>query len=191
MDEKAEAYIASLENQIWFTRKTRIRTSERLLSNKFHTNLILVWYSFFSFSLSIYLIKFPKFFGPDADVIMTILTGTVFSLSLFVPQLNLSSRYDKVKENYISMQNLLLLLKLCKSENELKEINEKYTNLLYSVENHANVDLLYFLNYEAGPNCTMKISKTDWVRLHIYLLLRRVFIAVSYLAPVLFLAYIL
>ncbi|MEZ9258338.1 SLATT domain-containing protein [Vibrio splendidus] len=187
MDEKAEAYAASLENQIWFTRKTRIRTSERLLSNKFHSNLILVWYSFFSFSLSIYLIKSPDYFGGDADVIMTILTGSVFTLSLFVPQLNLSSRYEKIKENYISMQDLLFSLKLCNSVCELKEVHNQYTKLLHSVENHTNLDFHYFLNYDSGLDCTIKISKTDWLRLQCYLMFRMIFIMIAYLVPVLFL----
>ncbi|GEK14660.1 SLATT domain-containing protein [Aliivibrio fischeri] len=187
MSDKDLAFLKSLEDQIWFTRKARIRTSERLLSNKFHSNLILVWYSFFSFSLSIYLIKEPKLFGDNADVIMTILTGAVFTLSLFVPQLNLTTRYEDIKKNYILMQGLLFKLKFCKTESQLEKINNRYLRLLHAVENHTNLDLLYFLNYESGSNCTMKISVKDWILLQCYIVIRITLITLIYSAPIVFL----
>ncbi|MCF7493614.1 SLATT domain-containing protein [Vibrio sp. L5-1] len=176
----------SLENKIWFTRKTRIRTSERLQSNHFHSNLILIWYSLFTFLLAIYLIKFPKLFS-DSDVIMTILTGAVFSLSLFIPQLNLSARYEKVKKNYILLDDLLFELKFKPNKQELLSLNDRYLDLLDSVENHSNMDYLYFLHYESGDKCSATISTYDWFMLQVQLAVRAVTLTTLYIAPILFL----
>ncbi|TOE66105.1 hypothetical protein CGJ38_24225, partial [Vibrio parahaemolyticus] len=43
-----------LSNGIWWTRQTRIRTERRLLSNAFHSQVILFWYSFYSVAVSIH-----------------------------------------------------------------------------------------------------------------------------------------
>lgn len=185
MDETLVKLVNTLSDQIWFTRKARIRASERLLSNHFHLNLILIWYSFLTFSLSIYLIKDPSIFGSNTDVVMTIATGAVFTLSLFVPQLNLKHRYEELKKNYISMQGLGAELKLCRSEGQVIEIQNRYMNLLHSVENHIPLDMSYFINFEAGSDCSKKLNCYEKIWLYLYIIRRKVTLFSLYLAPTL------
>lgn len=178
--------IGALKNQIWFTRKCRIRASERLLSNYFHSSLILVWYSFLTFSFSIYLIKNPHFFNESTDIVMVLTTGSVFTLSLFIPQLNLKTRYEELKKNYITMQGLSTELSLCESKNNFLEIQDYYLELLDSVENHISFDLFYFIYFDADKNCSRKLSITEVFRLYFYLCIRTSLIVLAYALPILF-----
>lgn len=184
MDSKLSKNISSLSDQIWFTRKCRIRASERLLSNYFHSNLILVWYSFLTFSFSVYLIKDPDFFNQHTDIIMVLTTGAVFTLSLFIPQLNLKTRYEKLKKNYIAMQGLVSELSLCESKNTFFEIQGDYQELLDSVENHRSFDMLYFVHFEADKNCSRDLSFSEVLRLYVYVFIRTSFITLAYTFPI-------
>lgn len=175
--------ITKLENQIWFTRKSRIRASERMLSNHFHSNAILIWYSFLTFVLSIILIKYPKYLGDNADVLMTIATGFVFTLSLFVPQLEFKNRSDKLKENYIKLQSLIFELKLCRTEYQLKGINSEYLNLLYSVENHKTRDLLYFIIFDSDGGCERKLTFLELIYIIICVSIRLLILLAAYVLP--------
>ncbi|MEC6795470.1 SLATT domain-containing protein [Photobacterium sp. S4TG1] len=175
--------ITKLENQIWFTRKSRIRASERILSNHFHSNAILIWYSFLTFVLSIILIKYPKYLGDNADVLMTIATGFVFTLSLFVPQLEFKNRSDKLKENYIKLQSLIFELKLCRTEYQLKGINSEYLNLLYSVENHKTRDLLYFIIFDSDGGCERKLTFLESIYIIICVSIRLLILLAAYVLP--------
>lgn len=175
--------ITKLENQIWFTRKSRIRASERMLSNHFHSNAILIWYSFLTFVLSIILIKYPKYLGDNADVLMTIATGFVFTLSLFVPQLEFKNRSDKLKENYIKLQSLIFELKLCRTEYQLKGINSEYLNLLYSVENHKTRDLLYFIIFDSDGGCERKLTFLESIYIIICVSIRLLILLAAYVLP--------
>ncbi|ELA8174546.1 SLATT domain-containing protein [Vibrio alginolyticus] len=189
MKDLVESQRKSLKNQIWFTRKTRIRTAERLLSNQFHSNLILVWYSFLTFAISIYAIKKPNFIGQDGDVIMTIATGAVFSLSLFIPQLELKTRYESVKQNYISLHTLYVESAFCSNKDDITEVQEKYSELLNAVENQTRLDLLYFLQFDAAPDCTMKNDFFDTLSVYLYLIIRTSAITLAYTLPPWFIMY--
>ncbi|MFT6101016.1 MAG: hypothetical protein ACJAYF_003578 [Arenicella sp.] len=43
-----------LQDSIWWTRKAKIRTEQRLIDNALHSELVLVWYSLASVSSAIY-----------------------------------------------------------------------------------------------------------------------------------------
>ena len=174
---------SQLSDQIWFTRKARIITTERLKHNHFHFNLILIWYSFLTFSISIYLIKKPNFFGDNSDVIMTLATGAVFTLSLFAPQLDLKSRYENIKKNYISLQGLIFELALVTTSEQILEINNKYIDLLHSVENHSTLDMYYFIEFESGNNCTKKLKSIERWKLYTYVVMKKITLLIAYLLP--------
>ncbi|WP_162860684.1 SLATT domain-containing protein [Vibrio harveyi] len=174
---------SALSNQIWFTRKARIRAAERLNANYFHSNLLLIWYSFLSFCIAIILIKYPDLLGSNSDIIMTIATGLVFSLSLYVHQLDFKNRYSNLKSNYISLQGLIFDLKTCDSMNKYNELYSDYLYFLEEVENHSNMDLLYFVWFES-ENCTRKLSFTEVVHLYTYLILRTSILTLLYSSPV-------
>ncbi|MDF2183491.1 SLATT domain-containing protein [Grimontia hollisae] len=173
----------ALSNQIWFTRKARIRAAERVNSNHFHSNLILIWYSFLSFCIAIILIKYPNFLGDNSDVIMTLATGAVFSLSLYVHQLDFKNRYNALKSNYISLQEIIFDLKVCNSLDRYKELYLDYIYYLGEVENHSDIDLLYFIWFES-ENCSRKLSFMEVIKLYAYVALRASILTLLYSLPV-------
>lgn len=178
-----ESQRKSLRNQIWFTRKTRIRTAERLLSNQFHSNVILIWYSFLTFAISIYALEKSNFIGQDRDVIMTIATGAVFSLSLFLPQLELKTRYENVKQNYIALHSLYVESAFCATKDDIIKVQEQYSELLNAVENQTRLDLLYFLQFDAASDCSMKNDFFDTLSVYLYLAIRTSAITLAYTLP--------
>ncbi|WP_060999117.1 SLATT domain-containing protein [Photobacterium aquimaris] len=185
MDIALSTAINKLRNQIWFTRKSRIRASERILKNHVHSNSILIWYSFLTFTLSIFLIKKPNYLGDNADVVMTIATGFVFTLSLFVPQLDMKNRYEKLKDNYIQLQGLTFDLDICKTEYQLNIINDKYLKLLMSSENHKNSDLQYFIAFESDAECNRKLKGIEWGEIVLRVIFRWLFFTTAYFLPLL------
>lgn len=114
---------------------------------------------------------------------MTIATGAVFTLSLLIPQLDLKNRSLQLKQNYISLQKLTFELKFCEDEESIVEINNNYLELLRGVENHNKIDMYYFIAYEAGANCTRKISLKEWGLLISYLSIRTLILVLLYLLP--------
>lgn len=177
---------SALSNQIWFTRKARIRAAERINANYFHSNLLLIWYSFLSFCIAITLIKYPDLLGSNSDIIMTIATGSVFSLSLYVHQLDFKNRYIGLKSNYISLQGLIFDLKVCDSMDRYKELYSDYLYYLDEVENHSNMDLLYFIWFES-ENCTRKLAFMEVIQLYAYVILRTSILTLLYAFPAYFL----
>ena len=115
---------------------------------------------------------------------MTIATGVVFTLSLLIPQLDLKNRSLKLKNNYISLQQLSFDLKLCQSQNSLTTLNDDYLELLREVENHSKVDLYYFLAYESGRNCSRALSLSEWGILISYQCIRTSILILLYLFPI-------
>lgn len=115
---------------------------------------------------------------------MVLTTGAVFTLSLFIPQLNLKTRYEKLKKNYIAMQGLVSELSLCESKNTFFEIQGDYQELLDSVENHRSFDMLYFVHFEADKNCSRDLSFSEVLRLYVYVFLRTSFITLAYTFPI-------
>ena len=115
---------------------------------------------------------------------MTIATGAVFTLSLLIPQLDLKNRSLKLKNNYISLQQLIFNLKLCNCQNSLTALNNEYLELLREVENHRKVDLYYFLAYESGDSCTRKLSLREWLELISYQCIRILILTLLYFSPI-------
>lgn len=93
-----------LSNGIWWTRQTRIRTERRLLSNAFHSQVILFWYSFYSVAVSIYYLNSPS--DPNANKYWLIYSVLVLVVSGFINGLSYKERAASVKENYEHLKTL-------------------------------------------------------------------------------------
>ncbi len=134
----------AFSDNIWWTRKARIQTEKRLLSNSLQSQLILLWYSTAGVSASIYYLKFAN----DNDLAgVTWVIYSVLSLAVsgFIAGLSFKDRAALVKDCYETLK--VLTHKVKSLENQHKEnsiemigLQEEYYQILGLCENHNDID---------------------------------------------------
>lgn len=177
-----------LHDKIWWTRKSRIQTEKRLLSNDLHAQIILIWYSFFSVSISIYYLitKSNSAISPGVWVILSVFSLTA---SGFITGLNYRTRASLIKDCYEKLDSLYSEAQRKHQEKDtIVDTCETYKNILNLCENHLEID------YRAA-RCKMylsgdkqfnpKINIFDFAYWLIYLAKRWLFIASINIAPAL------
>ena len=131
----------NLSDNIWFTRKARIQSEKRLLTNHTHSQLLLIYYSLWGVGFSIIAIKYDKFLGDDTSILVAIFSVIILVASLVVTNFSFKERSNQFKDNYVKLQELYNNSKKNTNEvEELKEIEKEYYKALKSVENHLNID---------------------------------------------------
>lgn len=149
----------ALSDNIWWTRKARIQTEKRLLSNAFQSQLLLLWYSFFGVLASIYYLKFYEAVHTDlADVSWVSYSVLVLVMSGFITGLSFKERASLVKECYETLQQLYQEAK--QSNGQTQAIVEKYQEVLGLCENHTEIDYYHALCIEQITNTSSKDQKT-------------------------------
>lgn len=134
-------------DQIWWTRKAKIENESRLLRYEFHSQILLLWYSFCSVAISILTITNSSFLqknlhtqniDPKLLIVFSVLS---LFMSTFVISQNFKERsakvkncYEKLKELHESLNNPQI------SVNDKIEISKKYQSLLDNCENHLDKD---------------------------------------------------
>lgn len=134
----------AFSDNIWWTRKARIQTEKRLLSNAFQSQLVLLWYSFAGVSASIYYLKFAN----DSDLAgVTWVIYSVLSLTVsgFIAGLSFKARAALIKECYETLKVLnhkVDLLEKQDKENSsgMTEYQQEYNDVLGLCENHTDMD---------------------------------------------------
>ena len=177
-----------LSDTIWWTKKSRIQASERLLANDFHTQLILVWYSLFSVGAAVYFLKF----SPQSDlaqVSMVIYSVMMLSMSLFMSGRNFKERGMLMKQGYEQLELLYrktLALQDKSDESSFNEISEEYQNIINSSENHKEIDhIVAIVKLElSGAVTDKKPTKYHYMRGFTYFCFRLVYFSTFYLLPV-------
>lgn len=133
--------IMALSDSIWWTRKARIQTEKRLLSNAFQAQLLLLWYSFCSVSASVYYLKFnPE--SEYAGIAWVVFSVLIMSISGFINGLSFKERATLLKECYETLNGLYQKAKL-EHNSKLDEISKEYEHVLNMCENHTDRD--YFI----------------------------------------------
>lgn len=125
-------------SKIWWTRKAKIHHESRLLKLERHSQLLLIWYSFFTLCASILsssastrkIVGMESSFDPNLLTAFSILT---LIMSCFVSSLNFKERAIKIKNCYEELASLST------SETDAK----KYSEILGRCENHTEMDFLY------------------------------------------------
>lgn len=86
----------NLSDKIWWTRKSKIEQETRLLKYEFHSQLLLIWFSFFTVAISILQLNQNNLvpFHPSSLLIFSVLT---LVMSCIVSAQKFSSRAEKVK----------------------------------------------------------------------------------------------
>ncbi|MCK4091356.1 SLATT domain-containing protein [Acinetobacter radioresistens] len=127
------------DSNIWWTRKAKIHHESRLLKLERHSQLLLIWYSFFTLCASILsssentrqIVGMDSSFDPNLLTAFSILT---LIMSCFVSSLNFKERAIKIKNCY---EELAIL-----SDSE-PNCKKRYSEILGRCENHTEIDFLY------------------------------------------------
>lgn len=127
----------TLADNIWWTRKARIETEKRLLSNAFQAQLLLLWYSFISTGASIYYVKFNtnSEYSGISWVVFSVLT---LCISGFINGFSFKERAALIKECYETLHTLYN--KAIDPLNNPNSIAIEYSQILGVCENHTDMD---------------------------------------------------
>lgn len=176
-----------LHDKIWWTRKSKIQTERRLLSNDFQSQLILLWYAFFSVAISIYylIIKSASTVAPGVWVVLS-----VFSLvaSGFISGLGYKSRASLIKECYEKLDSLYYEVRKSANDSEkLGELSERYRAILSLCENHSDLDYRAArceMHFSGDRGFAPQVGFYDYLRWGGYKVVRWLFLLVIYISPV-------
>ncbi|WP_419571498.1 SLATT domain-containing protein [Rheinheimera sp.] len=147
----------ALADNIWWTRKARIQTEKRLLSNAFQSQVILLWYSFFSVAVSVYYLKNPQN-GTEA-ISWIVYSVLVLCISGFINGLSFKERASLVKECYESLNSIM---HQASSPNaDTANLAAIYESKLNACENHTDKDFAIALcqEYWASTESVRVVSK--------------------------------
>lgn len=147
----------ALADNIWWTRKARIQTEKRLLSNAFHSQVILLWYSFFSVAVSVYYLKSPQN-GIEA-ISWVVYSVLVLCISGFINGLSFKERANLIKECYESLNSIMH--QASKPNADLTDLSTIYESKLNACENHTDKDFAIALcqEYWASTSTIRQVSK--------------------------------
>ncbi|MFM5093223.1 SLATT domain-containing protein [Aeromonas rivipollensis] len=147
----------ALADNIWWTRKARIQTEKRLLSNAFQSQTILLWYSFFSVAVSVYYLKNPQN-GTEA-ISWIVYSVLVLCISGFINGLSFKERASLVKECYESLNSLIHQASYPNAD--IENLAATYESKLNACENHTDKDFAIALcqEYWASTKSIRQVSK--------------------------------
>lgn len=147
----------ALADNIWWTRKARIQTEKRLLSNAFQSQVILLWYSFFSVAVSVYYLKNPQN-GIEA-ISWVVYSVLVLCISGFINGLSFKERANLIKECYESLNSIMH--QASKPDADVAMLAATYESKLNACENHTDRDFAIALcqEYWASTSTVRQISK--------------------------------
>ena len=126
-----------IADNIWWTRKARIQTEKRLLSNARHAQLLLLWYSFVSVGASVYYLQYNSQ-SEYSSVAWVVFSVLVLCVSGFINGLSYEKRAAIVKDSYESLNSLYRKAKKANADADL--INKEYEKILSLCENHTDID---------------------------------------------------
>ena len=149
--------MVALADNIWWTRKARIQTEKRLLSNAFHSQVILLWYSFFSVAVSVYYLKNPQN-GIEA-ISWVVYSVLILCISGFINGLSFKERANLIKECYESLNSIMH--QASEPNADFSNLGTAYESKLNACENHTDKDFATALcrEYWASTATVRQVSK--------------------------------
>lgn len=129
----------ALADRIWWTSRARIYTEKRLISNNFHSQLILLYYSFLSVSVAIYYLKFDTA-SEIANVSWVIFSLLTMIASIFISTLRYKERAESIKHCYEKLISLSAIAKTIVDSNQLESVRTEYDSVRALCENHTTFD---------------------------------------------------
>jgi hypothetical protein len=129
----------ALADNIWWTRRARIKTEKRLLSNAFQSQVLLLWYSFFGVAVSIYYLKCPQIDSNGlANISWVVYSVLILCISGFINGFSFKERAGLIKECYETLNGLYHCTK--KDSPNIDALTKDYNQVLGVCENHTNDD---------------------------------------------------
>ena len=148
----------AFSDNIWWTRKSKIRAEKRILENDFQAQVILLWYSFAAVAASVYYLKFSEPDNDMAGISWVVYSVLVLCVSGFVNGLSFKQRAGLVKECYETLSDVYRRARQLESTNstdaELSILSAEYEQILGVCENHLTIDY-----YIALCEATLEHSK--------------------------------
>ena len=160
-----------LENRIWKTYNSHINAAKRLEKQASLVDLYSTMYTICMTILSVFtLINENKIFGYLCVAISIVVTGLAF----YSNTMNYKDRYIKMKDNYLKLGDIYYdcINERISGKYDIQKIYDRYSDCLYTVENHSSFD---YLKYQVGDECECK--KLKWYK-KIYYYLVIIFVSV-------------
>lgn len=129
----------ALADRIWWTSRARIYAEKRHLSNHFHSQLILLYYSFLSTSVAIYYLKFNTA-SDIANVSWVIFSLLTMIASIFISTLRYRERAESIKQCYEKLISLSHIARTMVDSNQLERVRIEYESVRTLCENHTTFD---------------------------------------------------
>ena len=177
----------ALSDSIWWTRKARIRSEKRLLSNAFQSQVLLLWYSFFSVAVSVYYLKSSQ--SDIGSVSWIVYSVLVLVISGFINGLSFKERANLIKECYEGLNSLYQQVNL--DGINIKQVAHEYEQALNACENHTDEDYAIALCQEnwssTNPESDLDRAPTSYhiYTFSMYFLKRYFLLGFFYLLPLL------
>jgi hypothetical protein len=132
MDKKS-----SFSRKVYITYKSRINAAERLNKTEKFIQGINIYYSIFLTALAIYAVSASS----SILSLMMIICSVIVTITIvFLASQKYGERAKSLKNNYIALSRLCTQIDDSDSEEKLIELNDVYTELLDSSENHSVYD---------------------------------------------------
>ncbi|MCY8045754.1 MULTISPECIES: SLATT domain-containing protein [Bacillus] len=161
-----------LKRRVRFTRKARIKASQRLRNRHEFFEKVSYFYSLLVLIFSVWFLNM----GNDVENLTATKVLLIFSLSLtfFTMFLNIKNYKERAGSFELNYQNLDILLNKIErreanpqpiEEHELKGLQREYEKLLLEKENHLDIDY-YLSDKKTQEKYAWKIKKhnfIDWV----------------------------
>ncbi len=171
-------------DKIWFTYKSRIRTQQRLQSNDFHSQLLMVWYALLSTFVAVLALKNQKILGEDTDMVSALFSIGLLAISMIVANRDFRGRSIEMRRNYLDLQHLHRQGTAVPPLLTQQEIIDQYQKLLDAVENHGEIDDKYFRVFQHGLT-SRHPTRVQIVEVYAYIVVRTSVLCLLYIAPLL------
>ncbi|OUS09080.1 hypothetical protein A9Q81_00125 [Gammaproteobacteria bacterium 42_54_T18] len=134
----------AFSDNVWWTRKARIQSEKRLLSNAFQSQVLLLWYSFFGVAVSVYYLKFANSSASTstsadlAGITWVVYSVLLLCLSGFIAGLSFKERAGLIKECYETLNSLYQKAKA--QDADIGVLAEEHQQIMGLCENHTDSD---------------------------------------------------
>lgn len=186
----------SLAERVWFTRKAWIEAEKRLLSDEYHTQLLLVAYSAYTTCISVVLLAFDPPAGDKklVDTSMVVLAVALLVLSFYLNSKSFKDRASRFKAGYLELHDIESEARLLAYQmgatppaplviNGLKALSDRYTKILREVENHSELDDVRARIGAGNGLLSRHLTLAEHVRFHALYLARIALLGAMYIAP--------
>lgn len=171
----------TLIDNIWFTYKSRIAAENRLKSNDFHSQALLVWYALISAIGAIAGIVDSSYLGPKTSFLSALMAVALLVLSLWVTNQDWRGRAIRMRENHLQLMHLKN--KLSAEGVSSEDAADKYHQLLCECENHTGYDFDFFRVFDSGVLKSNNPSAWEFIKTYLKRFFRFIVLMVFYILP--------